>query len=682
MKKTLWCGLVLATVLSSCMKDKNLYDEDRVSSKKQEEYNKNFPVKDLDPNQDWSTFEAIKANVTVNEDALETYTIKLYTANPMDEETNPLLLLKADVKNGETFSSTIEIPKDLKSIWAVRLDKHNRCLFKQGTVVGGVVDVVFGDSNSNKRTVTSRAIATRAITAPVLPYTDTEVNSLISKATLATSGNISTPGTYLINSGANLSNLTVSGSGVIVIVQGEVQSANVTNNAQLILNGNQSSAGKLSGTIEISNSLLYVMPGSTFVLDRLTVQNNSKVYLKGQDNKQSHITTLSADATSTFINYYGRLVMETVTATNLENYCYMQLTSNNMSTINNLKMGQHSYLAAKQLQTTNASNSSGSDLKGEWYLDDYSVVDVETNFRAIRTNIFGPEGHEYALLRIKKNYEYNVEGSSTNGINIGYLCNNIYVELETISAGKNTSIYKLIQGLNGAGEIPGQVTHGNGNATLTLLFNAPVYIEPSECSGDGNKPNDGGSNMPEDKKISYTFAFEDLGSIGDYDFNDVVLKVTDGEDNYHFNVYLAAAGGTLPVKVELWNNLNQKYITLWEEIHSAFGVSQSTMVNTGGASQITLPKKEKLYKDYFEGMLYSNAKFRITVGNEDKRITEIISAPKKGVAPQCLRIAGDWKWPIERANITEAYPNFASWAQGNTGTGWVNNPNTEMIYSK
>ena len=38
MKKTLWCGLVLATVLSSCMKDKNLYDEDRVSSKKQEEY--------------------------------------------------------------------------------------------------------------------------------------------------------------------------------------------------------------------------------------------------------------------------------------------------------------------------------------------------------------------------------------------------------------------------------------------------------------------------------------------------------------------------------------------------------------------------------------------------------------------------------------------------------------------
>ena len=141
------------------------------------------------------------------------------------------------------------------------------------------------------------------------------------------------------------------------------------------------------------------MPGSTFVLNKLTVQNNSKVYLKGQDNKQSSITTLSADATSTFINYYGRLVMETVTATNLENYCYMQLTSNSMSTISNLKMGQHSYLAAKQLQST-AVNGSGKNVTGEWYLDEFSVVDVETNFKAIRTNIFGPEGHELSLIHI------------------------------------------------------------------------------------------------------------------------------------------------------------------------------------------------------------------------------------------------------------------------------------------
>lgn len=681
MKRILLIGLVLASVLTSCMK-KDVYDENYESSQKQEEYNKNFPVKDLDPNQDWSTFVAIKANVTVNEDALETYTIKLYTANPMDTEANSLLLLKTDVKNGETFSSSIEIPKDLETIWAVRLDKHNRCLFKQSTVANGAINVTFGSNTSPQKAITNRGVTTRAITAPTLPYTDAEISNFITKSTSVTDANIANPGIYLVNSGVTFNNLAVSGSDVIVIVQGEVRNANITDGAQLILYGNQSSAGKLSGTIGVNNSLLYVMPGSSFILDKLTAQNNSRIYLKGQDNKQSSITTLSADATSTFINYYGRLVMGTVTAANLENYCYMQLTSNAMSTINNLKMGEHSYLAAKQLKTTNDPNSSGSDLKGEWYLDNFSVIDIETNFRAIRTNIFGPEGHEYALLRIRKNYEYNVEGSSTNGINIGYLVNNIYVELETISAGENASIYKLIQGLNGAGEIPGQVTQGNGNATMTLLFNAPVYIEPSECSGEGNKPNDEGGDLPEDKKISYTFAFEDLGSIGDYDFNDVVLKVTDGNASYQFNVYLAAAGGTLPVKVELWNNKDQKYIVLWEEIHSAFGVSESTMINTGGASKNILPKKENLYKDYFDGKLFSNAKFKITVGNEDKKVSEIISAPKKGTAPQCLRIAGDWKWPIERTSITEAYPDFANWAQGNTGIGWTNNPDTELIYNK
>ena len=342
-------------------------------------------------------------------------------------------------------------------------------------------------------------------------------------------------------------------------------------------------------------------------------------------------------------------------------------------------MGQHSYLSAKKLQSTADGNTQGGDKKGDWYLDDFSVVDVESNFRAIRTDISGPEGYNYALLRIQGNYEYNVEGTSDKGINVGYLCNNIYVELKNTSGGKNTSFYKLIQGLNGAGEIPGQVTHGNGNATLTLLYNAPVYIAPSECSGDGNTPGEGGG-MPEDKKMVYTFAFEDLGDIGDYDFNDVVLQVTESDNEHYFDVYIAAAGGTLPIKVELKKASVDEYITLWEEVHSAFGVSQSTMVNTGkGTTVNSLPKKGNLDKNDFG--LYSNAEFRITVTSGDgAQVSEIISAPKQGSAPQCLRIAGDWKWPVERESITKAYPDFAGCAQGNTGTGWTNNPDSEYIY--
>lgn len=683
MKISYLCGVLLVALLSSCVKHDNLYNGDGDSDKKKEEYDKNFPVKDIDPDQDWCNFTPVKVNMTVNEDLGETYTVKLYTANPMDEEANPLFLGKSEMKSGETSSVTVEIPEDLKSLWAVRLDKHNRCLFKQGAIVNGVVNVTFG-SNSGKRSMGARAVAVRAVTAPDLPYTDEQVAGMIKNAETITDNKINTGGTYVINGGVKIENLSASGSGVIVIVKGEVINANIADGAQLIL---YQEDAKLSGNIQVSgNSLLYVMPGSTFTLNQLDVTNNSQVYLKGKDNKQSSIATLKSDTSSTFINYYGRLVMETATAVNLENYCYMELTSNQISTINNLKMGEQSYLSAIQLQSTDISMSdSGDDKKGEWHLDKYSIIDVENNFRAIRTNIIGPEGHEYALLRIKNKYDYNVEGQATGGSKVGYLANNLYIELLTLSAGKETSIYKLIEGLNGAGEIPGQVTQGNGNATLTLLNQAPIYVEPSECSGDGNNPTDEGGGIPDGKKMEYTFAFEDLGSIGDYDFNDIVLTVTDGSDSYHFNVYLVAAGGTLPVKVELWNAYDGKYITLWEEIHSAFGVSQTVMVNTGsGATKTTYPNKKDLYKDYLESGLYSKAQFKITVTNADgtTRESEIVSIPTKGTAPQCLRIASDWKWPLETKPITTAYPGFEKYAQGDqSASSWYNNPDKDLVYN-
>lgn len=684
MKISYLCGVLLVALLSSCVKHDNLYNGDGDSDKKKEEYDKNFPVKDIDPDQDWCNFTPVKVNMTVNEDLGETYTVKLYTANPMDEEANPLFLGKSEMKSGETSSVTVEIPEDLKSLWAVRLDKHNRCLFKQGAIVNGVVNVTFG-SNSGKRSMGARAVAVRAVTAPDLPYTDEQVAGMIKNAETITDNKINTGGTYVINGGVKIENLSASGSGVIVIVKGEVIDANIADGAQLIL---YQEDAKLSGNIQVSgNSLLYVMPGSTFTLNQLDVTNNSQVYLKGKDNKQSSITTLNSDASSKFINYYGRLVMETATAVNLENYCYMELTANNFfSTINNLKMGKQSYLSAIQLQSTDISMSdSGDDKKGEWHLDGSSIIDVQDYFKAIRTNIVGPEGEKYALLRIRNKYYYDVAGSSIDGIDIGYLANNLYIELLTLSAGGKSSIYKLTEGLNGAGELHGQVTQGNGNATLALLNQAPIYVAPSECSGDGNEPAGEGGGIPDGKKMEYTFAFEDLGSIGDYDFNDVVLTVTDGSDSNHFNVYLVAAGGTLPVKIELWNVYDRKYITLWEEIHSAFGVSQTVMVNTGsGATKTTYPRKEGLYKNYLEGSFYSKAQFKITVTNADgtTKASEIVSTPTNGTAPQCLRIAGNWKWPLETKKIILAYPDFGKYGQGDTGAAsWYKNPNEDLVYS-
>ena len=60
---------------------------------------------------------------------------------------------------------------------------------------------------------------------------------------------------------------------------------------------------------------------------------------------------------------------------------------------------------------------------------------------------------------------------------------------------------------------------------------------------------------------------EDLGTIGDFDFNDVVFYAKVWNDGVT-EIWLLAAGGTLDL------------IVAGQEVHDAFGVSKSTMVNT------------------------------------------------------------------------------------------------------
>ena len=98
---------------------------------------------------------------------------------------------------------------------------------------------------------------------------------------------------------------------------------------------------------------------------------------------------------------------------------------------------------------------------------------------------------------------------------------------------------------------------------------APVSWEESTC-----RPAYKGNKTDPDPIMYYYYAFEDLGAIGDFDFNDVVLRLSAPENGIS-TVQLCAAGGTLPVQV-VYNDAN-----VGREVHTEFGVDVSTMVNTG-----------------------------------------------------------------------------------------------------
>ena len=164
---------------------------------------------------------------------------------------------------------------------------------------------------------------------------------------------------------------------------------------------------------------------------------------------------------------------------------------------------------------------------------------------------------------------------------------------------------------------------------------------------------------------------EDLGTIGDFDFNDIVFDVSDGGwrwdalsgANIHEAVItVRAAGGTLPIFVGGVN------------IKEALGVSDNVMVNTGA----------------FGGMdNVPPAIFRIPwPESNDLRDIEVLvktneaicalTAPT-GDAPQKLCVPADFVWPSERVNIKSVYENFPNigWENGITNE---NNPSDTPEY--
>lgn len=188
---------------------------------------------------------------------------------------------------------------------------------------------------------------------------------------------------------------------------------------------------------------------------------------------------------------------------------------------------------------------------------------------------------------------------------------------------------------------------------------APVEWEESTC-----RPEYKGKKKDPDPVMYYYYAFEDLGAIGDFDFNDVVLRVS-APNNGELTVQLCAAGGTLESQV-IYNEQ-----PLGTEVHKAFGVElgggNSDMVNTGHTKHdfVTLGT---VTVDNSADM--KNLPFGIVVkGNDGKSVKVTNEVDHKGTAPLMIMVsgypegdnAGKWFWAKERVNISVAYPDFGAW---------------------
>ena len=159
---------------------------------------------------------------------------------------------------------------------------------------------------------------------------------------------------------------------------------------------------------------------------------------------------------------------------------------------------------------------------------------------------------------------------------------------------------------------------------------------------------------------------EDLGEIGDFDFNDVVIDVYINYNQWwHGNDYgiivLQAAGGTMPLYVE--GNPNEK----WREVHEEFAVPVSQMVNTGGDGSSSVNRPFVMWR--FTPVSANPDEIKLYVYNDRICLTYEISS-EIGMAPGKFAVPVTVKWSSERINIKQTYPKFTEWISNQNKPFW------------
>lgn len=731
---TLFLGGIL--VFSGCEKSNDLYNPDHL----QEEAKKAFPVKDIDPNQTWETSAICNASVTVNEKSGGTYTIKVYTENPYNTNGNAYLLAKTSVADGQTANFKFDIPTTLQYVYVMKVNEEGYSSAVPVAVENGSAKVTFGTETT--RAMSNKSITAHAntIKRPASLPTEAPAGSILLSSLSDQWNNVKKDGNYIVDS--NIKSINV-GQPINLYIKGNVtltklyiqipwgstatahiyilpqssltvianESKTIKdvfgNNEDMsffsIATGLQIGVGKDAelvcekaiifnqetnlyncGTIkathlEFNNNSQFVNDGkvaisSLFSCENTTtqVENNGEItagsfHLAGTSsffNESTGKVTITGesaiDSNSSTWDNQGRFESKTMTfkasSPNWLNRCKLyvneKLTIIPGNSNDGLIMDAGSYAEC-----------------GSLYMDQGRVIMRSESFFNVlgeakflhNPNGFIAENEKYALLKMGS----AVQEDKKQGFSISYQ-GKLYIACD----------HHFAQGNDGQDDHP--LYDINNGAQMTGTDNANIKIPASTCNPGYNSTPDGGGEK--DKVIEYAYAFEDMMvKAGDYDFNDVVLFVTtpykkDGK--LVIDATLKAAGATKKLKVLFKNGTTTT--TLFENAHTALGVSEGTIVNTGATtgtpSTVTIEVGENFN-------LTNNGDFYISDGQREIHIPNFTTGFKAGDAPYALRIAqANWKWPKEQIQITEAYPDFANWANDATqAPDWYNNFNSGKV---
>ncbi len=137
------------------------------------------------PNQDWQMAKTAVANITVNKTLGETYTVTVYSNNPLVDSV-AYVLTRGTVENGETFTASFDYASALSSLYVGVTDKYGFSTYKIVPVENGMLTATFGESTA----ASHRSQSAPTVPGIEVPYDEAWVAAYCETATEPNSTNI------------------------------------------------------------------------------------------------------------------------------------------------------------------------------------------------------------------------------------------------------------------------------------------------------------------------------------------------------------------------------------------------------------------------------------------------------------------------------------------------------------
>ena len=709
------------------------------------------------PDKSWQMTKEVAANISTHLGLDQEYTVALYNSNPLYSE-NVTFYGETTIKEGASANMTITIPTSDSLVYATVYDSKQRRLTLYARVENNTVDFDFGGSGSSA-SAPHRASQTDADAAPYAHSFNDYLNypkenswdpnpeiidaSTMSSWTAFTDADIIAANSngnswsrkldelvwnndnswYLCNGDGRhyridadtevTESFTMKGSTrnqSVIYVEGTLHVANVEFSGATIVVG---PTGRLilDGDLNLSNSGRFLVmdggeitKGSIGSSVKLVVSNGSPCYNAGDINAidildlngsdfyncgNVNVDVFKQTANGSKLTNFGIIDIRTTTSVanghnqDVINGCYINVTENfgckKLVMLNNsrLDVGWTFYNA----------NSEYSSDKNE--LHNASVISVG-NMMGNSAAFFGPTAQgEFAIIKM--------DTLMVNQTTDFKALNNAYVDLN------NQNIVKYDKSPVDLSDISywGKVVE---YFPKTISETSSAFIIPDgECTGSGYNPNGGTTPVVPQNYPTYTYAFEDTNG-GDYDMNDVVIKVQEVVVNnaHKINLRLVAVGATLDLNIRLYpatGTRQSNEVAHYEgtpsnltynskqEVHEMLGGTDAkgVMINTDNGAKAR-PITIQIDKGNYDPAHMPLAIWSQTQGE--------MRLARTGLPPYGIIIPGnvDWSWPKEQIRITSAYPNtdtiegdqsFTKYGESlNEAENWYKYPATRLIMNE